>query len=183
MTGCLVQILNGTSPASRMLTLVCAYVASIAVMQPLYRVLSMTGVLFIFYFGGKNVLGQGWSVATFATFLAGIGRPDRHFHFPPHHGRVGAHYTDSRVIISLQKMPFDTVLAADFARMDFSFLLMYNECNFRIPHDTYSRNFLFHIRILLKDQSILFDREREADLWRRTISGFVWHRKTMQKQF
>ena len=61
MTGCLVQILNGTSPASRMLTLVCAYVASIAVMQPLYRVLSMTGVLFIFYFGGKNVLGQGWS--------------------------------------------------------------------------------------------------------------------------
>lgn len=43
------------------------------VMQPLYRVISMTGVLFIFYFGGKNVLGQGWSswsVATFATFLA-----------------------------------------------------------------------------------------------------------------
>ena len=43
------------------------------VMQPLYRVISMTGVLFIFYFGGKNVLGQGWSawsVATFATFLS-----------------------------------------------------------------------------------------------------------------
>ena len=43
------------------------------VMQPLYRVISMTGVLFIFYFGGKNVLGEGWSswsVATFATFLA-----------------------------------------------------------------------------------------------------------------
>ena len=43
------------------------------VMQPLYRVISMTGVLFIVYFGGKNVLGEGWStwsVATFATFLS-----------------------------------------------------------------------------------------------------------------
>ena len=43
------------------------------VMQPLYRVISMTGVLFIFYFGGKNVLGEGWStwsVVTFATFLS-----------------------------------------------------------------------------------------------------------------
>lgn len=43
------------------------------VMQPLYRVISMTGVLFIFYFGGNNVLGKGWTswdVAAFATFLS-----------------------------------------------------------------------------------------------------------------
>lgn len=43
------------------------------VMQPLYRVISMTSVLFIFYFGGKNVLGNGWrpwNVAVFTTFLS-----------------------------------------------------------------------------------------------------------------
>lgn len=42
-------------------------------LQPIYRIISMTGVIFILYFGGKNVLGVGWrewSVAAFATFLA-----------------------------------------------------------------------------------------------------------------
>lgn len=40
---------------------------------PLYRILSMTGVLFILYFGSRNVLGMGWKawdVAAFTTFLA-----------------------------------------------------------------------------------------------------------------
>ena len=40
---------------------------------PLYRILSMTGVLFILYFGSRNVLGLGWKawdVAAFTTFLA-----------------------------------------------------------------------------------------------------------------
>ena len=44
-----------------------------AVMPPVYRVISMTGVLFILYFGQKNVLGTGWStwtIASFTTFLA-----------------------------------------------------------------------------------------------------------------
>lgn len=42
-------------------------------LQPIYRIISMAGVIFILYFGGKNVLGTGWrewSVAAFATFLA-----------------------------------------------------------------------------------------------------------------
>lgn len=42
-------------------------------MQPLYRTISLTGVLFILYFGGENVLGQGWSawdIAVFTTFLS-----------------------------------------------------------------------------------------------------------------
>lgn len=42
-------------------------------MPPLYRIISMAGVLFILYFGQKNVLGTGWSswsVASFTTFLA-----------------------------------------------------------------------------------------------------------------
>lgn len=42
-------------------------------LQPIYRIISMAGVIFILYFGGKNVLGVGWrewSVAAFATFLA-----------------------------------------------------------------------------------------------------------------
>lgn len=42
-------------------------------MQPLYRVISLTGVLFILYFGGRNVLGSGWtqwSIAIFTTFLS-----------------------------------------------------------------------------------------------------------------
>ena len=40
---------------------------------PLYRIISMTGVLFILYFGSKNVLGNGWKlwdVAAFTTFLS-----------------------------------------------------------------------------------------------------------------
>ena len=40
---------------------------------PLYRILSMTGVLFILYYGSRNVLGTGWKVwdvAAFTTFLA-----------------------------------------------------------------------------------------------------------------
>ena len=40
---------------------------------PLYRVISMASVLFILYFGSKNVLGNGWklwSVASFTTFLS-----------------------------------------------------------------------------------------------------------------
>ena len=42
-------------------------------MPPVYRIISMAGVLFILYFGGKNVLGTGWrswSIAAFTTFLA-----------------------------------------------------------------------------------------------------------------
>ncbi len=40
---------------------------------PLYRILSMTGVLFILSFGSANVLGLGWKawdIAAFTTFLA-----------------------------------------------------------------------------------------------------------------
>ena len=43
------------------------------VMPPLYRIISMTGVLFILYFGQKNVLGEGWrawDIAAFTTFLS-----------------------------------------------------------------------------------------------------------------
>ncbi len=43
------------------------------VMTPLYRVMSMIGVIFILYFGGKNVLGTGWKlwdIAAFTTFLS-----------------------------------------------------------------------------------------------------------------
>ena len=44
-----------------------------AVMPPVYRIISIGGVLFILYFGQKNVLGKGWSrwdIAAFTTFLA-----------------------------------------------------------------------------------------------------------------
>ena len=40
---------------------------------PLYRIISMTGILFILYFGSRNVLGTGWKiwdVAAFTTFLS-----------------------------------------------------------------------------------------------------------------
>lgn len=40
---------------------------------PLYRVISMAGVIFILYFGSRNVLGNGWKawdVAIFTTFFA-----------------------------------------------------------------------------------------------------------------
>lgn len=42
-------------------------------MQPLYQAISLTGVLFILYFGSKNVLGTGWrawDIAAFTTFLS-----------------------------------------------------------------------------------------------------------------
>lgn len=42
-------------------------------MPPLYRVISMTGCLFLLYFGQKNVLGTGWKawdIASFTAFLA-----------------------------------------------------------------------------------------------------------------
>ena len=42
-------------------------------MQPLYRAVSLTGVLFILYFGGRNVLKSGrtaWDIAAFTTFLS-----------------------------------------------------------------------------------------------------------------
>ena len=42
-------------------------------LAPLYRIISMASVLFILYFGSKNVLGTGWklwSVAAFTTFLS-----------------------------------------------------------------------------------------------------------------
>ena len=42
-------------------------------LPPVYKVISMAGVLFILFFGSRNVLGQGWKawdVAAFTTFLA-----------------------------------------------------------------------------------------------------------------
>lgn len=45
----------------------------VTVMQPLYRIISMTGIIFVLYFGSRNVLGTGWrswDVAAFTTFLA-----------------------------------------------------------------------------------------------------------------
>ena len=42
-------------------------------MPPIYRIISMTSVLFILYFGQKNILGTGWyswTIASFTTFLA-----------------------------------------------------------------------------------------------------------------
>ncbi|MCM1282859.1 MAG: ABC transporter ATP-binding protein/permease [Muribaculaceae bacterium] len=46
-------------------------------MQPLYRIISMTSVLFILWFGAKNVLGTGyadWNIAAFTTFLSCFAR-------------------------------------------------------------------------------------------------------------
>ena len=43
------------------------------VLPPIYKVISMASVVFILYFGQKNILGSGWSswsIATFTTFLA-----------------------------------------------------------------------------------------------------------------
>ena len=43
------------------------------VLPPIYKVISMASVVFILYFGQKNILGNGWSswsIATFTTFLA-----------------------------------------------------------------------------------------------------------------
>lgn len=42
-------------------------------MQPIYNIISMSGVIFIIYFGAKNVLGTGWTswnIAAFTTFLS-----------------------------------------------------------------------------------------------------------------
>jgi len=42
-------------------------------MQPLYHIISMCGVIFVLYLGGKNVAGTGWSnwnIAAFTTFLS-----------------------------------------------------------------------------------------------------------------
>ena len=42
-------------------------------LPPVYRVISMAGVLFILYYGSKNVLGTGWKlwdIAVFTTFLS-----------------------------------------------------------------------------------------------------------------
>lgn len=42
-------------------------------MQPLYNIISMCGVIFILYFGAKNVLGTGWTswnIAAFTAFLS-----------------------------------------------------------------------------------------------------------------
>jgi ATP-binding cassette subfamily B multidrug efflux pump len=42
-------------------------------MQPLYHIISMCGVIFVLYLGGKNVAGAGWSnwnIAAFTTFLS-----------------------------------------------------------------------------------------------------------------
>ena len=44
-----------------------------ASMPPIYRIISMASVLFILYFGQKNVIGTGWhpwTIASFTTFLA-----------------------------------------------------------------------------------------------------------------
>lgn len=44
-----------------------------SIMPPVYRIISMAGVLFILYFGQRNVLGNGWKtwdIAAFTTFLA-----------------------------------------------------------------------------------------------------------------
>jgi len=52
-----------------------AAVASLweSAMQPLYGIISMTGVIFILWLGGKNVAGTGWrawDIAAFTTFLS-----------------------------------------------------------------------------------------------------------------
>lgn len=42
-------------------------------LQPLYHVIAMGGAVFIFYLGGKNVIGTGWSswdIGMFTTFFA-----------------------------------------------------------------------------------------------------------------
>jgi ATP-binding cassette subfamily B multidrug efflux pump len=43
------------------------------IMQPLYNIICMCGVIFVLYLGGKNVLGTGWinwDIAAFTTFLS-----------------------------------------------------------------------------------------------------------------
>lgn len=45
----------------------------VAAMPPIYQVISMVSMLFIIYFGSKNVLGTGWTswdIAAFTTFIS-----------------------------------------------------------------------------------------------------------------
>lgn len=48
---------------------VCANIW-VSAMPPLYNALSMTGVLFILYFGGARVQSGAWDIAAFTTFIA-----------------------------------------------------------------------------------------------------------------
>ena len=44
-----------------------------SIMPSVYRVITMLGVIFIFYFGGRNVCGNGWkswTIAIFTTFMS-----------------------------------------------------------------------------------------------------------------
>ena len=44
-----------------------------ASLPPVYRIISMAGLMFILYFGGRNVLGAGWTawdIAAFTTFIS-----------------------------------------------------------------------------------------------------------------
>ena len=41
-------------------------------MPPVYRVISMAGVLFILYFGQKNVLGTGWALRRLPHFCRAL---------------------------------------------------------------------------------------------------------------
>ncbi len=45
----------------------------VAAMPPIYQIISMISMLFIIYFGSKNVLGKGWeawNIAAFTTFIS-----------------------------------------------------------------------------------------------------------------
>ena len=45
----------------------------VQIMPPIYQMISMISILFILYFGSRNILGTGWSVwniASFTTFLS-----------------------------------------------------------------------------------------------------------------
>lgn len=45
----------------------------VAAMPPIYQIISMISMLFIIYFGSKNVLGNGWvvwNIAAFTTFIS-----------------------------------------------------------------------------------------------------------------
>ena len=49
----------------------------VAALPPIYKLISMTGVLLIFYFGSKNVMGTGWTswdIAAFSAFLSCFSR-------------------------------------------------------------------------------------------------------------
>lgn len=38
-------------------------------MQPIYNVISMLGIITVIWFGGKKVIGGGWSVGNFSTYI------------------------------------------------------------------------------------------------------------------